>query len=119
MAGRISRREFAAGAAGVVFGSGGNWALAAPPDDDAPWSFPLLGDLHFDHLDHHDMEWLKRTHPDDAAQVQNYSRISREFTPKLLDIVRKEAAESRSSVPFVVQLGDLIEGLCGTEQLAK
>src|SRR5204862_274305 len=122
MSATLSRRQFTgrlAGVAGaVLLGAGGSWALAAPGGDANEFAFPLLGDLHFDHLEHHDLEWLRKTHPNDVTQVQNYARISREVTPQLLNVVRQQEAQSKAPVPFVLQLGDLIEGLCGTEKLA-
>lgn len=64
MAVNIGRRDFVrgvAGAAGSVFlGAGGSWAMAAPGSRAEEWCFPLLGDLHIDHLDHHDFEWRVR-----------------------------------------------------------
>lgn len=121
MAANITRRGFgrrlASAAATVLLGAGGSWAVAAPKDEE--WVFPLLGDLHIDHPDHHDMDWLAKEHPNDVAQVKNYCRISREVTPKLLAVVGQQAKEARGPVPFVLQLGDLVEGLCGSEALAK
>lgn len=115
----INRRAFiqrlTAGAGAISLGAGGCWALDAPTKE---WAFPLLGDLHFDHLDHHDHDWLKKEHPNDISQVESYSRISREVTPKLLEVIKAQVKESRAPVPFVVQLGDLIEGLCGSAKLA-
>src|SRR5437762_1828511 len=117
----LSRRHFLKNiAVGLAIGPAGNWAVAAADNAD-DWSFPLLGDLHFDRLEHHDHEWLAREHPGDVSQVQNYSRITGEMTPRLFSRVRESLAElekGRSRVPFVLQLGDLVEGLCGTEQLA-
>jgi hypothetical protein len=118
----ITRRDFVwrvAGAAGaVVLGSGGSWALAAPDGESMAWAFPFLGDLHIDQPDHHDMDWLAKDHPNDVSQVKNYCRITRNVTPKLLAVARQQAAESRDPVPFVLQIGDLVEGLCGSEALA-
>lgn len=112
-----SRRGFLAAAAGAVtFGAGGCWAVVAAGGE--PWAVPVLGDLHIDRPDHHDADWLKRTHPDDVRQVENYCRVTRDYTPKLLDLVRRRAVGSKVTVPFVVQLGDLVEGLCGAEALA-
>lgn len=116
-----SRRAFLGGVAcGALVGPAGNLAVG---DDTASGecSFPVLGDLHFDRLEHHDHAWLAKEHPGDVAQVQNYSRITREMTPKLLARVRQSLAALRQagkSVPFVMQLGDLLEGLCGGEELA-
>src|SRR5436309_3354629 len=115
---RMTRREFvrrtAAGAA--VLGAGGSWALATPAD--TGWAVPFLGDLHIDRPDHHDMAWLAKEHPNDVSQVQNYCRITRDVTPKLLAVVRQQATDSPVPVPFVLQIGDLVEGLCGSEALA-
>jgi hypothetical protein len=108
-------------AAGVVLGPAGNRAFAAP-EDTGDWGFPILGDLHFDKLEHHDHEWLKREHPGDVSQVENYSRITHEMTPRLFARVREslaELAQAKTRVPFVLQLGDLLEGLCGTDELAQ
>lgn len=115
-----TRRMFLHRAAAGSLGLLGNFALAAP-DAGAEWSIPLLGDLHFDRLEHHDLDWLAREHPGDVRQVQNYSQITRERTPRLLERVRttcKELQQAGTPVPFVLQLGDLLEGLCGSEDLA-
>jgi hypothetical protein len=117
----VTRREFvrrAAGAGTVFLGAGGSWAVAAPAGEDKEWAFPVLGDLHVDHPDHHDMPWLEKEHPNDVAQVKNYCRVTREVTPKLLAAVRQQVRDSAAEVPFVVQVGDLVEGLCGSEKLA-
>jgi hypothetical protein len=118
MTANITRRDFvrtiAAGA--VTLGAGGSWAFAAAEDKE--WAFPFLGDLHIDQPDHHDMDWLARDHPNDVSQVKNYCRITREVTPKLLAVARQQAKESPAPVPFILQIGDLIEGLCGSEALA-
>src|SRR3954447_12951609 len=118
----LSRRSFIGktAAACALLGPAGNWALAAG-EENSDWSFPLLGDLHFDRLEHHDHEWLGREHPGDVSQVQNYSRITREMTPRLFARVRerlKQLQTTTKHVPFVLQLGDLLEGLCGSDELA-
>src|SRR5205085_6400325 len=97
----ITRREFIHRAAGAVaLGAGGSWALAAP--DDRAWAFPFLGDLHIDRPGHHDMDWLAKEHPNDVSQVRNYCRITQDVTPKLLDVARRPARESRDPVPLVL-----------------
>lgn len=117
----ISRRQFlysSTFAAGSL--CGGNWAVAAD-ETTGDWSFPLLGDLHFDRLEHHDHEWLAKEHPGDVAQVENYSRITRELMPRLLQrvgAVTRQLLDEKKHIPFVLQLGDLLEGLCGTPALA-
>jgi hypothetical protein len=98
---------------------------AAPDSAPTParsFSFVLLGDLHYDKLEHHDLAWLQRTHPGDLSQIQNYARITRDITPQLFARVRQTIAELNRSretrVAFVLQAGDLVEGLCGSEERA-
>src|SRR6478736_7098536 len=119
----FSRRDFlkAVAAGGALLGPAGNWAISADEENEN-WAFPLLGDLHFDRLEHHDHQWLKKEHPGDVSQVENYSRITREMTPRLLARVRgllTELRREKTTVPFVLQLGDLLEGLCGSAELAQ
>jgi 3',5'-cyclic AMP phosphodiesterase CpdA len=120
MASRLSRRRFLrAGAAALPLASSAQ-AFANVEPDAPPRSFRFvaLGDMHFDRPELHDMDWLRRDHPGDVAQVENYSRITREVTPRLLDEVRRAATATDVPVRFVAQLGDLVEGMCGSPHLA-
>ena len=117
-----TRREFlrTAGAAAASLALAPRPARAATP---APaFSFVLLGDLHYDALAHHDMAWVEKEKPNDVAQIKNYSRITAEVTPQLFATVRETIAELNRTpatrVAFVLQAGDLVEGLCGSEELS-
>jgi hypothetical protein len=113
-----TRRQFLISTFGAAaLAGGGSFAIGAP-ESAGEWACPLLGDLHFDRLEHHDFVWLQRDHPGDVRQVQNYSRLTREVMPKLLATVKQQVANAGVNVPMVLQLGDLIEGLCGTPELA-
>ena len=103
----FTRRRFLATAAAALP------ACAAGASESA-FTFALLGDLHYDKLDHHDFAWLEAHHAGDLSQIRNYSRITAELTPRLFDAVRESVAESRAS--FVLQVGDIVEGLCGSEE---
>lgn len=81
------------------------------------FSFVLLGDLHFDRLEHHDMDWMRAEKPRDIRQVERYSQITAEVLPRLLAEVRAQV--EAHNAPFVIQVGDLVEGLCGTPELAE
>jgi hypothetical protein len=128
----ITRRQFVKTAtltAALVGGFGGvgaRWAttLAADVGVSGPaaaplYSFPLLGDLHYDKLAHHDMDWVRREKPDDERQMIGYSATTEKYTPRLLAHVADAVKASKSTVPFVIQVGDLVEGLCGNFDLAK
>ena len=64
-------------------------ALAEAAVTPKDFSFVMLGDLHFDKLEHHDLEWLQRDKPDDVRQVRDYTRISRDIMPRLFASVRR------------------------------
>ncbi|MBI5770460.1 MAG: metallophosphoesterase [Verrucomicrobia bacterium] len=118
----VTRRQFvstAAAAAGLAVAPA---CLRVAAGVKAPFSFVLLGDLHYDQLEHHDLAWLDRTHPKDLSQIKNYSRITTEVMPRLFATVRATVQELNRApatrVAFVLQAGDLVEGLCGSEALA-
>jgi hypothetical protein len=87
-----------------------------------PFSFALLGDLHYDKLEHHDMAWLEKNKGGDLSQIRNYSRITAELMPRLFASVKETLVEyggaSAAPAAFVLQVGDIVEGLCGTAELA-
>ena len=117
-----TRREFVkrllVGAAGLN--------LLSPPVRAASkeaFAFPLLGDLHYDELRCHDLELLGREKPDDLRQVREYSSLTTDTVPRLFASVRETIADLNGSpdttVPFTVQVGDLVEGLCGSAEQAR
>jgi hypothetical protein len=82
-------------------------------------SFMVLGDLHYDLLQDHDMEWLGRK-PDDLRQVtEEYTKYTSENWNDFMAILKKRAESNGSRVKAVIQLGDLSEGLAGTEEKAR
>src|SRR5947208_3120925 len=101
-----TRRQFViAATAAVGLPQLGGLADVIAANANAPaaesFSFPLLGDIHFDRLEHHDMEWLKRDHPNDVRQVENYSRITTDVVPGLVADVGHLITTAASPVPFV------------------
>lgn len=93
-------------------------AEAAAIQNSRDWAFLLLGDIHYDQLDHHDMEWLAREKPNDVRQVQDYSRITREVLPGLFDEMKSHLSSNRR-ITLVSHIGDFVEGLAGTPPLAR
>lgn len=119
----ISRRHFlqtTAAATGLALAP--RWAPAASAGAGKQFSFVLLGDLHYDKLEHHDMAWVKQDKPNDISQIENYTKITRDISPRLLATVRETIGELNKNpatrVSFVLQAGDLVEGLCGSEELS-
>lgn len=115
---KINRRKFVTSlgmmAAALPVGAK---AFDFNPSPGKSFHFLLLGDLHFDKMEHHDMEYLKTKYPNDIVQVENYSRITRDHLPGLMQVAKAKATKLRAD--FYLQLGDFVEGLCGSEQLAQ
>lgn len=85
-----------------------------------PFSFVVLGDTHFDRLSDHDMAYVEQKHSaGDVRQIQNYSKLTETVLPKTFAEVREVAATFQPRVAFVAQLGDLVEGLCGSPERAQ
>jgi hypothetical protein len=123
----LPRRQFlqctASAAMGLTLGTAARGETQKPARNEAPpFSFVLLGDLHFDKLEHHDMDWLDKNKKGDLSQIKNYSRITADIMPQLFATVRATVADlnrtAATRVPFVLQVGDLVEGLCGSEERA-
>lgn len=87
------------------------------PSPGKNFGFLLLGDLHFDKAEHHDMDYLNLKYPNDLGQIKNYSRITAENLPSLMRLAKEKGTALNAD--FYLQLGDFVEGLCGSEQLAK
>ena len=82
-------------------------------------SFLILGDLHYDRLVDHDMNWLG-TKPDDLRQVtKEYTVYTEKNWSDFMGILRLKAQKVKPPLKAVIQLGDLSEGLAGSEQKAK
>jgi len=82
------------------------------------FSVIFLGDIHFDSVEHHDFSWLESNKPNDIRQVKNYSRITRDNLPLLINSVRSISEQSVPPISYFIQCGDFSEGLCGSYSLA-
>jgi len=87
----LPRRQFlqcaASAAAGLTIGAAARGEAPKTIDATSSFSFPLLGDLHFDKLEHHDMAWVDQKKKGDLGQIHNYSRITAEIMPQLFATV--------------------------------
>ena len=79
-------------------------------------SFVVLGDLHLDKFDFHDMEYVY-TRPSDWKQVtREYPYQTAAYLPKLFAAISRRVGEGCGTI---VQLGDLMEGVSGNQELAE
>ncbi len=82
-------------------------------------SLIVLGDIHYDLLEDHDMDWLMNK-PDDLRQVtKEYTVYTENNWSDFMTIIRKKAASENPKVKAVIQLGDLSEGLAGNVNKAR
>ncbi len=82
-------------------------------------SFLVLGDLHYDRLEDHDMKWLRQK-PDDLRQVtEEYTAYTKENWNDFMNLLREKVSSYNPPVKAVVQLGDLSEGLAGSNAKAR
>ncbi len=101
----------------IAFVSGTAWAQGDAAR--STYSFVYLGDLHFDQMSHHDLDWVKANMAADLRQIEDYSRITQENTPGLFRRVQATIEASNDRIQMIVQGGDLTEGLCGTRELQE
>ena len=80
-------------------------------------SFLLLGDIHYDLLEDHDMEWLS-TKPDDLRQVTKriFSIHEKYMVMEFSRIISGQVQKHQPSIKAVLQMGDLSEGFSGSPQ---
>lgn len=116
-----NRRRFLASSALAALTGVAGRQTSASSSGSGRFSFILLGDLHFDRWEHHDLAWLKRHKGDDLRQIENYTRLTREVMPLVFNGLRERITALRQGdapPAFILQVGDLVEGLCGGEELA-
>jgi hypothetical protein len=70
-------------------------------------SFLVLGDLHYDLLEDHDMEWLRQK-PDDLRQVTEEYTVYTKKKTDMLPFLGKELGESDAKYKFVAVYGPFI-----------
>lgn len=82
-------------------------------------SIVILGDLHYDLLEDHDMDWLIKK-PDDLRQVtQEYTIYTRNNWTDFMNHLCVETTSIKPSVKCLIQLGDLSEGLAGSPEKSR
>lgn len=106
---------FAGSALDVIAGSGRSFDFST--DKDSDFNFMLFGDMHYDDLKYHDFDYVKKKFSaDDIRQQKEYSNIALNNLPKLMTVSKKWADDSNAK--FYLQLGDVVEGLAGSNKLA-
>jgi len=94
-----------------------SWAVPFRKQHAKAFEFVFLGDIHFDKLSFHDPDYVKAKYPHDEGQIENYSRITHENLSALMQVSKAQA--QAANAPFILQIGDFVEGLCGSKELAR
>src|SRR3954470_3318543 len=122
---KFSRRRFLLRASAAAVGAslaGFTWTRAATPSPAARkprYAFVVLGDLHYDRMTHHDLDWVgKEKGNGDIHQIEGYCKSTEQHLPQLMKRVKQVIASRGVEIPFVIQVGDFVEGLCGSHELA-
>ena len=120
MNGEMSRRRFVNSVAGgIVAATALPNAMAAGRENENEFSFLLLGDTHYDKIEHHDLDWMRSGEFEkDISQVESYCRHTTDVLPKLLKAAKTRLSETQPTSVFALHVGDLVEGICGNQELA-
>lgn len=81
-------------------------------------SFLVLGDVHYDLLEDHDLDWLRKKGDDYRQVTQEYVPFTAKNWPVLAKRLRQQAVSHRPDIKAVLQLGDWSEGLAGNPEKA-
>ena len=79
-------------------------------------SLLVLGDLHLDKFEWHDMDYV-HTRPQDFAQIsKEYPFYTATYMPHLFKLIQKQTKETKPEIKAILQLGDLMEGVAGNKE---
>lgn len=81
---------------------------------DSQERYILLGDIHYDLLENHDIDYLLAKGDDYRQVTQEYTRYTADYWNDFSHAVREKARQSDA----IIQMGDISEGLAGTPELA-
>lgn len=82
-----------------------------------PANVIVLGDLHYDLPEDHDMTWLTNK-PDDVRQIKEYTSYTSKYWVSFMDVLKRKALSKEAPASLLIQLGDLSEGLAGSPEKA-
>ena len=82
-------------------------------------SFIVLGDLHYNQMKDHDLNWLESQPGNLVKESEDYSDYTNKYWKPLMKIVRQKALSVTPPVKAVAQVGDLSEGLAGSVEKAR
>ncbi len=82
-------------------------------------SFIVVGDLHYNRMEDHDLEWLAGQPGDLVKESEDYSGYTNKYWLPFMEVLKEKANSVKPPVKAVIQLGDLSEGLAGSVEKAR
>lgn len=83
-----------------------------------PGSLILLGDLHYDRMEDHVMDYLADK-PGDLNQVRQYTELTEKHWVDFMKVIQEKAVDPAFPAAAILQAGDFSEGLAGSVEKAK
>lgn len=111
MRGFISRAVVAALMLGVTAPGAG-----ARDDAGGDVSFMVMGDMHYDLVENHDMDWVNANGFYDQI-VNSYAKSTARYFPRFVKTLKQ--VSERPDMVAMVQLGDMSEGLAGSDEKVR
>lgn len=90
---------------------------AVANDNNRPRSFIIIGDVHYDRIENHDMSWLEQK-PSDYRQVTKTYTVNTENYWNAYSKTLRHMSQQPGMIA-ITQLGDLSEGLAGNIDKAR
>lgn len=119
----ISKRGFlhksslaAAGFAAVSLEAGASGGVLGKVKPEVDTNILLTGDIHFDLPGDHNMEWVDENHYTHEVNIYCAS-TAKSFKP-LMATLKKQSLSASPPAQAVIQVGDFLEGLAGSSEMA-
>ncbi len=82
-------------------------------------SFIILGDLHYNIYEDHDLKWLSAMPGDLVKESKDYAAKTEKYWVPFMEVIREKAETVKPPVKAIIQVGDLSEGLAGSPEKAN
>ncbi len=82
-------------------------------------SIIVVGDLHYNQMKDHNLEWLANQPGDLVKESEDYSSYTNKFWVPFMNVLKEKTVSVKPEVKAIIQLGDLSEGLAGSVEKAR
>ncbi len=82
-------------------------------------SIIVVGDLHYNQMKDHNLEWLTNQPGDLVKESEDYSSYTNKYWLPFMSVLKEKTVSVKPEVKAIIQLGDLSEGLAGSVEKAR